>query len=427
MFTGTFAGQLGDGAAICLGEIVNNRGEHWELQLKGSGPTPYSRDSDGRKVLRSSIREFLCSEAMHSLGIGTTRAATCIVSDDQVVRDMFYDGNSKRENCTVVSRIAPSFIRFGSFEIFTTLNRSSGLAGPSVGRNDLLATLADFTIETLYPSITDGSKEEKYKQFYKEVVIRTAKLVASWQAVGFVHGVLNTDNMSILGLTIDYGPFGFLDRYDPDHIPNTSDTEGRYRFQQQPEICCWNLNKFAEALNPLVPMQELKSILNEHYFKEFKEEYESKMIRKLGFSKRISESDSEISDHSVISKLLETLQTVGGDYTNCFRSLSILSMPGLPDHEESSQKLKSTLLEQSSSREEMIDFYQNLTNSPMFVMNLILLQNFAQQLEDNPKFASILKNIENYKHLEVIILQQDCQQFFSNLFCCFDRKANQSR
>lgn len=172
---GSFAGQLGDGAAIYLGEIVNSKGEHWELQLKGAGKTPYSRFSDGRKVLRSSIREFLCSEAMHGLGIPTTRAATCIVGEDTVIRDMFYDGNSKEEPCAVVSRLAQSFIRFGSFEIFKPMNPETGGAfGPSVGRQDILQSLTDYVIQSLFPSIDslDVDVTEKYKLFYKEVVIR---------------------------------------------------------------------------------------------------------------------------------------------------------------------------------------------------------------------------------------------------------------
>lgn len=216
---------MGDGAAIYLGEIINSKGERWELQLKGAGITPYSRDADGRKVLRSSIREFLCSEAMHHLGVPTTRSATCITSDDKVVRDMFYDGNPVLERCTVISRIAPTFIRFGSFEIFKIMDHMTGRRGPSVGRKDILITLTDYVIDTFYPNINNEPNVcalEKYKEFFKEVVIRTAKTVAFWQTIGFCHGVLNTDNMSIIGLTLDYGPFGFLDRYDPDHVCNSS-------------------------------------------------------------------------------------------------------------------------------------------------------------------------------------------------------------
>ncbi|GFR27508.1 protein adenylyltransferase SelO-1, mitochondrial [Trichonephila clavata] len=221
---GYFSGQLGDGAAIYLGEVINARNERWEIQLKGAGLTPYSRTADGRKVLRSSVREFLCSEAMHFLGIPTTRAGTCITSDSKVIRDIFYDNHPKEEYCSIVLRIAPTFIRFGSFEIFKTLDPITGRVGPSVGRYEILYSLLDYVIETFYPEIHVKSNDliQKYSAFFEEVVLRTARLVALWQCVGFCHGVLNTDNMSILGLTIDYGPFGFLDIYDPNHVCNAS-------------------------------------------------------------------------------------------------------------------------------------------------------------------------------------------------------------
>jgi uncharacterized protein YdiU (UPF0061 family) len=241
---------LGDGAAIYLGEIINSAGERWELQLKGAGITPYSREADGRKVLRSSIREFLCSEAMHHLGVPTTRSATCITSDDKVVRDMFYDGNPVLERCTVISRIAPTFIRFGSFEIFKTMDPMTGRRGPSVGRKDILITLTDYVIDTFYPNISNEPNVcalEKYKKFFKEVVIRTAKTVAFWQTIGFCHGVLNTDNMSIIGLTLDYGPFGFLDRYDPDHVCNSSGFFNFYNkcFYFSKIIVCYSMQTMA--------------------------------------------------------------------------------------------------------------------------------------------------------------------------------------
>lgn len=211
-----------------LGEIVNRRGERWEMQLKGAGLTPYSRTADGRKVLRSTLREFLASEAMHFLGIATTRAGTCVTSDSQVIRDMFYDGNPKLENCAVVLRLAETFIRFGSFEIFRPLDQLTGGKGPSFGREDIRKQLLDYVVGTFYrqqlnlSASDDGNRVESYERTFEEIVKRTARLVAEWQCVGFTHGVLNTDNMSIYGLTIDYGPYGFLDRYNPDHIFNGS-------------------------------------------------------------------------------------------------------------------------------------------------------------------------------------------------------------
>ena len=237
---GSWAGQLGDGRAVGLGEVVNRAGERWELQLKGSGPTPYSRGADGRAVLRSSIREFLCSEAMHHLGIPTTRALCLVGSGEAVLRDMFYDGHAAPESGAVVCRVAPSFIRFGSFEL-------------PAARGDLalLRRLVDFTIRRDYPELTGGG-EALHAEWFARVCERTAEMVAHWQRVGFVHGVMNTDNMSILGLTMDYGPYGWIDDYDPDWTPNTTDAwRRRYRFGRQPDVAWWNLGCLATALGPL--------------------------------------------------------------------------------------------------------------------------------------------------------------------------------
>jgi uncharacterized protein YdiU (UPF0061 family) len=252
---GHWAGQLGDGRAISLGEAVTTAGERWELQLKGAGPTPYSRSADGRAVLRSSIREFLCSEAMHHLGIPTTRALSLVATGDQVVRDMFYDGRPQAEPGAIVCRVAPSFLRFGNFELPT-----------SRGDVELLRHLADFCIWRDFPHLL-GSRagaplatlraegafgETLYADWFEEVCVRTATTIGHWMRVGFVHGVMNTDNLSILGLTIDYGPYGWIDDYDPDWTPNTTDAQGgRYRFGWQPKIANWNLLRLAHALSPL--------------------------------------------------------------------------------------------------------------------------------------------------------------------------------
>ena len=237
---GHWAGQLGDGRAISLGEAVLPEGQRRELQLKGAGPTPYSRTADGRAVLRSSIREFLCSEAMHHLGIPTTRALSLVGTGEGVVRDMFYDGHPEVEPGAIVCRVAPSFLRFGHFEL------------PSArGEIDLLRRLAGFCIERDFAHLV-GEGETLYADWFGEVCERTARLVADWMRVGFVHGVLNTDNMSILGLTIDYGPYGWIDAYDPDWTPNTTDATGRrYRFGWQPRVAYWNLGQLARALSPL--------------------------------------------------------------------------------------------------------------------------------------------------------------------------------
>ncbi|MEO5699488.1 MAG: protein adenylyltransferase SelO [Casimicrobiaceae bacterium] len=240
---GQWAGQLGDGRAITLGEVVNAAGERWELQLKGAGLTPYSRTADGRAVLRSSVREFLCSEAMHHLGVPTTRALSLVSTGEEVIRDMFYDGRARPEPGAIVCRVAPSFIRFGNFEL------------PAArGDTALLRQLVDFTIGRDFAGLLDRTgtiDAEARTRWFASVCERTARLMAEWLRVGFVHGVMNTDNMSILGLTIDYGPYGWIDDFDPDWTPNTTDAHGRrYCFGQQPEIAYWNLGQLARALAP---------------------------------------------------------------------------------------------------------------------------------------------------------------------------------
>jgi uncharacterized protein YdiU (UPF0061 family) len=242
---GNWAGQLGDGRAITLGETVHAAGRRWELQLKGAGPTPYSRSADGRAVLRSSIREFLCSEAMHHLGVPTTRALSLVATGESVQRDMFYDGHPRFEPGAIVCRVAPSFIRFGNFELPSSR--------ADVG---LLEKLVDFTLQRDYPEL-QGSGAALREEWFRQVCERTATMVAHWMRVGFVHGVMNTDNMSILGLTIDYGPYGWIDNFDADWTPNTTDSERRrYRFGQQPQVAFWNLSRLAGALSPLFPSAE---------------------------------------------------------------------------------------------------------------------------------------------------------------------------
>ncbi|NXD48397.1 SELO protein, partial [Corvus moneduloides] len=321
---GSFVGQLGDGAAMYLGEVLGPGGERWEIQLKGAGITPFSRQADGRKVLRSSIREFLCSEAMFHLGIPTTRAGTCVTSDSKVVRDIFYDGNPKNERCTVVLRIASTFIRFGSFEIFKPPDEYTGRKGPSVDRNDIRIQMLDYVISTFYPEIQEAYSDnttQRNAAFFRELTKRTARLVADWQCVGFCHGVLNTDNMSIVGLTIDYGPFGFMDRYDPEHVCNGSDNTGRYAYNKQPEVCKWNLGKLAEALVPELPLEISQLILEEEYDAEFEKHYLQKMRKKLGLIQLELEEDSKL-----VSELLETMHVTAGDFTNIFYLLSSFSV-----------------------------------------------------------------------------------------------------
>lgn len=293
---GVWAGQLGDGRAIMLGETEGGL----EVQLKGAGRTPYSRGGDGRAVLRSSIREFLCSEAMHGLGIPTTRALCVTGSDARVYRE-------EPESAAVVTRVAPSFIRFGHFEHFAANQRDAELRA-----------LADYVIDRYYPACrtTDRFGGNAYAAFLEAVSERTAALLAQWQAVGFCHGVMNTDNMSILGLTIDYGPFQFLDGFDPRHICNHSDTSGRYAFNQQPNVAYWNLFCLAQALLPLIVDQEVAVAALESYKTVFPREFEGRMRAKLGLT------DSADGDRALIEGVLKLLAAEKVDYTIFWRRLS---------------------------------------------------------------------------------------------------------
>jgi uncharacterized protein YdiU (UPF0061 family) len=271
---GNWAGQLGDGRAINLAEIINRAGEHWEIQLKGAGPTPYSRHADGRAVLRSSIREFLCSEAMYYLGIPTTRALSLITTGEMVMRDMFYNGDAKLEPGAIVCRVAPSFIRFGNFEILA-----------ASGEDDLLEKLIDFTISRDFPEL-GGEKHSQRANWFKIICERTAHLIIEWLRVGFVHGVMNTDNMSILGLTIDYGPYGWLDNYDPNWTPNTTDAQQhRYAYGAQANIAYWNLYCLANALTKIIPPEQLQDGLA-HYQSFFATSYQEMIFAKFGFNQQ---------------------------------------------------------------------------------------------------------------------------------------------
>lgn len=302
---GNWAGQLGDGRAINLGEIINPSGDRWALQLKGSGETPYSRGGDGLAVLRSSVREFLCSEAMFHLGVPTTRALSLVVTGEQVMRDMFYDGNAKFEPGAIVCRVAPSFIRFGNFQIFA-----------SRGDNETLTKLLDFTVANCFPHLE--GKTDSYVQMFHEVCAATSKMVVDWMRVGFVHGVMNTDNMSILGLTIDYGPYGWLEGFDPLWTPNTTDAQmRRYCFGNQPAIAQWNLLQLANALYPVVgdakPLQEGLELAAATY----KGQWQSMMAQKLGLKEFNESTDEELTD-----RLAEILQLLETDMTIFYRRLA---------------------------------------------------------------------------------------------------------
>ena len=291
---GHYVPQLGDGRAIILGETVNRRGEKWELQLKGCGQTPYSRGSDGRAVLRSSIREYLCGEAMHGLGIPTTRGLCLIGSADEVHREHIETG-------AMLTRLAPSHVRFGSFEVFYYRDQ-----------HEQVRTLADYVITQHYPELAD--QPDRYLRFLQTVIERTARLLAQWQAVGFAHGVMNTDNMSILGLTLDYGPYGFMEAYHPGFVCNHSDHQGRYAFDQQPQIGLFNLSCLAQALLPLLEIEAAKAAL-ESYQTHFTRHYHNLMAQKLGFA----QPDAMVVH--LLDELLAQMHASRIDYTLLFRAL----------------------------------------------------------------------------------------------------------
>jgi serine/tyrosine/threonine adenylyltransferase len=305
---GHWAGQLGDGRAIYLGETINAAGERWEMQLKGAGPTPYSRRADGRAVLRSSIREFLCSEAMHHLGIPTTRALSLVATGDMVVRDMFYDGNPKAEQGAIVCRVAPSFTRFGHFEILAAR-----------GDSDLLLKLVDFTIDRDYPHLK--SMPEKHAAWFGEICERTALMIVGWMQVGFVHGVMNTDNMSILGLTIDYGPYGWVDDFDPGWTPNTTDAGGkRYAFGRQPEIARWNLERLADALGSVFADDAALAAGLKRFDEAYNRAFNRVFAQKFGL-KELRDDDGDL-----INEVFALMKNAEVDMTEFFRQLAELDM-----------------------------------------------------------------------------------------------------
>lgn len=309
---GHWAGQLGDGRAINLGEAVNRRGERWILQLKGAGPTPYSRNADGLAVLRSSIREFLCSEAMHHLGVPTTRALSVVLTGEAVIRDMFYDGHPKAEPGAIVCRVAPSFTRFGNFQILAAR-----------GETELLRQLVDYTLRVDFPHLGAPSPTA-YGDWFQEVCRRTAEMVVHWQRVGFVHGVMNTDNMSILGQTIDYGPYGWQDHYDPHWTPNTTDAElRRYRFGHQPQIAYWNLGQLANALYPVFGDAEPLQTGLKTYAETFDLGWQRAVADKLGLMAYTPDGDDDLS-----ADLFALLQRAETDMTLFFRKLAQLRARG---------------------------------------------------------------------------------------------------
>ncbi|GLQ31606.1 protein adenylyltransferase SelO [Litoribrevibacter albus] len=359
---GVYNPQLGDGRGILLGEIKGEGDDLYDLHLKGAGLTPYSRMGDGRAVLRSSIREFLCSEAMAALNIPTTRALSLVKGDDQIIRE-------RVEPSAMVCRVAKSHIRFGSFEYFYY-----------TGQKQQLQELLNYTILRYFPLLSID--EDGYVAFYRQVLERTAKMVAKWQAVGFCHGVMNTDNMSILGETFDYGPFGFMEAFNPAHVCNHSDHSGRYAFNQQPNISYWNCACLGQALSNLLPEAAIKQILNE-YPSMFGNYYLAEMRSKLGFQ----EEDER--DASLVQELLAALHQNQMDYTNFFRGLSGADFMALTDCSEDSSDSLSQWLGKYQSRLEdekycpQVRMVTAKASNPKYILRNYLAQIAIDKAEKN--------------------------------------------
>ncbi len=318
---GQWAGQLGDGRAINLGEVRNDRGQHWTLQLKGAGPTPYSRTADGLAVLRSSLREYACSEAMAALGVPTTRALSLVLTGEEVLRDMFYDGHAKLEPGAIVCRVARSFLRFGHFEL-----------PASRGDVALLRTLADYVIRADFGHLGEPSKAV-YEAWFTEVCERTLALMVHWMRVGFVHGVMNTDNMSILGDTIDYGPYGWLEGYDPLWTPNTTDAGGRrYAFGRQPQIALWNLARLASAILPLTDDREPLEAALTAFADGYEPAWLAMTLARLGLR-----AEGPDTDRKLIESMYELLGSAEIDFVIWHRHLARVELDTLGEDASSAQ------------------------------------------------------------------------------------------
>ncbi len=376
---GNWAGQLGDGRAILAGEITNATGKKTEIQWKGAGATPYSRRADGRAVLRSSVREYLMSEAMYHLGVPTTRALSLAFTGEDVIRDIMYNGNPQYEKGAVVIRTAESFLRFGHFELMF-----------AQGEHKLLQDLLDFTIENYFPEIIT-SDHQKYKDFFEKVCTRTADLMVEWFRVGFVHGVMNTDNMSILGLTIDYGPYSMMDEYNLNFTPNTTDLPGRrYAFGKQGQISHWNLWKLANALQPIINDEKfLESTLN-NFGVYFWEAHDKMLCKKFGFDGLRKEDDEFFTNWQGIMQELEL------DHTLFFNQLEKIT-PDTDLNEYFSPAAYTVLNEEKLRKlEDFIDQYQSRLHS-----NTISREESLELMKTtNPKF--ILRNYLLYQCIEEI-------------------------
>ena len=370
---GVYVPRLGDGRALLLGDVAGRDGQRWEVQLKGSGKTPYSRMGDGRAVLRSSIREFLASEAMHALGIPTTRALAVTGSDTPVIRETV-------ETAAVVTRLSPSFIRFGNFEYFYW-----------TGQHDELRLLADLVIDRFYPDARTGS--QPYLSFLEQVARRTARLVAQWQGVGFCHGVLNTDNMSILGLTIDYGPYGFLDGFQAGHICNHSDQHGRYAYDMQPQIGHWNLYALGQALVPLTDNVDATKAAIDTYLDEYAQAISAVFHAKLGLA------TTQPADDALIGDLMVLLDANRTDWTRFWRRLGLLLIVDRPAFDAWAVRYRARLRAEGSVDTER-ELRMNRVN-PKFVLRNHLAEVAIRQArgDEGPRdYAELARLLDVLKH-----------------------------
>jgi uncharacterized protein YdiU (UPF0061 family) len=385
---GHYVPQLGDGRAIILGETINQFGERWEIQLKGSGLTPYSRDGDGRAVLRSTIREYLCSEAMHALGIPTTRALCVVGSEDEVYRERIEPG-------AMLTRLAPSHVRFGSFEVFYYRNQF-----------DHIRRLADYVIEHHYPELT--YEDNRYAAWLEAVIARTASLIAQWQVVGFSHGVMNSDNMSVLGLTIDYGPYGFMEAYDPGYICNHSDYHGRYAYDQQPNIGLFNLSCFAQAILPLLsdePEQavEIAKDKLEKYQALYIQHYAMRMRAKLGLR------DNHEEDEALTKDILVLMANDKVDFTILFRRLAAFSTHNVGGNNSIRDlflqreafdawagRYKSRLIKEDSKDEARFEAMQQ--TNPRYILRNYMAEIAIRKAEDEKDYSEIDRLLKLLQH-----------------------------
>lgn len=392
---GNWAGQLGDGRAIFAGEISNGKSQT-EIQWKGAGATPYSRNADGRAVLRSSIREYLMSEAMFHLGIPTTRALSLAKTGEDVIRDIQYSGNPQKEQGAVIIRTAESFLRFGHFELLSARKR-----------NDLLKQLADYSIENFFPEIVSENNPAKYTDWFQAVCDRTLEMIIHWYRVGFVHGVMNTDNMSILGLTIDYGPFSMMDGYDLNFTPNTTDLPGkRYAFGKQGQISHWNLACLANAIFPLINDSEILEKILEDYGKRFWILHDKMLADKFGFDEILPEDERFFTDWQQlmqdlnldyilffqnIEKPVSEIKTE--DFENCFyRNPNENELKRLSNFLEKYQRRK---LKNNFSETESLELMSK--TNPKFILRNYLLFEAIQDAEkgDYKLFFKLKEALQN--------------------------------